>query len=67
MSRYFMYGTSLQDSERMMMSVPNFLPRTKGMIIMGKKTIEEKEEFKSVSIAVSTARADAERHIVPIF
>ena len=46
MSRYFMYGTSLQDSERMMMSVPNFLPRTKGMIIMGKKTIEEKEEFK---------------------
>lgn len=46
MSRYFMYGTNLQDTERMMMSVPNFLPRTKGMIIMGKKIIDEKEEFK---------------------
>ena len=41
MSRYFMYGTSLQDSERIMMSVPNFLPRTKGMIIMG-MTITQK-------------------------
>ena len=46
MSRYFMYGTSLQESEQMTMSVPNFLPRTKGMIIMGKKTIDEKEELK---------------------
>ncbi|WP_312159171.1 hypothetical protein [Oscillibacter sp.] len=46
MSRYFMYGTSLQESEQMMMSVPNFLPRTKGMFIMGQKTIDEKEEFK---------------------
>lgn len=46
MSRYFMYGTSLQESEQMMMSAPNFLPRTKGMFIMGKKTIDEKEEFK---------------------
>ena len=30
----------------MMMSVSNFLPRTKGMFIMAKKTIDEKEEFK---------------------
>ena len=46
MSRYFMYGTNLQDTEQMMMSVPNFSPRMKGMIIMGKKIIDEKEEFK---------------------
>ena len=46
MSRSFMYGTRLQEMEQMMMSVPNFLPRRKGMIIMGKKMIDEKEEFK---------------------
>ena len=46
MPSYFMYGTSLQEYEQMMMSVPKFLPRTKGMIIMGKKAIDEKEEFK---------------------
>lgn len=46
MSRSFMYGTRLQEMEQMMMSVPNFLPRGKGMIIMGKKMIDEKEEFK---------------------
>ena len=46
MSRSFMYGTRLQEIEQMMMSVPNFLPRGKGMIIMGKNMIDEKEEFK---------------------
>lgn len=46
MSRSFMYGTRLQEMEQMMMSVPNFLPRGKGMIIMGKNMIDEKEEFK---------------------
>lgn len=46
MSRSFMYGTRLQEIEQMMMSVPNFSPRGKGMVIMEKKTIDEKEEFK---------------------
>ena len=46
MSRNFMYGTRLQEMEQMMMSIPNFLPRTKGMFIIGQKSIDEKEEFK---------------------
>lgn len=45
MSHSFMYGTKLQEMEQMMMSIPNFLPRGKGMIIMGKKVIAEKEKF----------------------
>ena len=46
MARAFMYGTRLQAMEQMMMSVPNFSPRGKGMIIMGMKKIDENEEYK---------------------
>lgn len=33
MSRYFMYGTSLEGIEELMMLVPNFQPRRSGIVI----------------------------------
>ena len=36
MSKYFMYGTELQELEQMMMLVPNFMPRRSGVIIVKK-------------------------------
>lgn len=42
MSRYFLYGTRFSEFEQMMMSVPNFKPRRKGVIIMrGTKVLIE--------------------------
>lgn len=34
MSRYFFYGTKLSEFEQMMMLVPNFKPRMKGVIVI---------------------------------
>lgn len=34
MTKFFMYGTQLQDLEQLMMLVPNFTPRTSGMLIV---------------------------------
>lgn len=34
MSKYFMYGTELQEIEQLMMLVPNFLPRGSGVIVV---------------------------------
>ncbi|MHB8063116.1 MAG: hypothetical protein ACYDG2_10865 [Ruminiclostridium sp.] len=42
MSKYFMYGTELQELEQMMMLVPNFLPRRSGVIIQ--KKLQNKNE-----------------------
>ena len=36
MSKFFMYGTELQEMEQMMMLVPNFMPRGSGVIILKK-------------------------------
>ncbi|KXL53784.1 hypothetical protein CLNEO_10100 [Anaerotignum neopropionicum] len=36
MSRLFMYGTKLQEVEQLMMLVPRFAPRQKGLIVVGK-------------------------------
>lgn len=36
MTRYFMYGTELQELEQLMMMVPNFMPRRNGMIIVNR-------------------------------
>lgn len=46
MSRFFMYGTRLQELEELMMLVPNFSPRMKGVVIMGRRMVDENEEFK---------------------
>ena len=48
MSRAFLYGTILQGFEQMMMSVPDFTSKWKGLIIMGKK-IDEKEEYNGAA------------------
>ncbi|MFV0517390.1 MAG: hypothetical protein ACK5MV_08330, partial [Aminipila sp.] len=34
MSRYFLYDTRFSEFEQMMMLVPNFIPRERGLIIM---------------------------------
>ena len=36
MSKYFMYGTELQELEHLMMLVPNFMPRGSGVIVVKK-------------------------------
>lgn len=36
MSKFFMYGSELQELEQLMMLVPNFLPRRSGVIICAK-------------------------------
>lgn len=36
MSKYFMYGTELQEFEQLMMLVPNFMPRGSGVIVVKK-------------------------------
>lgn len=33
MSKFFMYGTSLEGIERLMMMAPNFIPRGSGIVI----------------------------------
>ena len=43
MTKIFMYGTGLQELEQMMMLVPNFAPRMKGMVIVGKRIADENE------------------------
>ncbi|PYG89380.1 hypothetical protein LY28_00599 [Ruminiclostridium sufflavum DSM 19573] len=41
MSKYFMYGTELQEIEQLMMLVPNFMPRGSGVIVV-KETNDKK-------------------------
>lgn len=40
MSKFFMYGTELQDIEQMMMLVPNFIPRRSGVAVVKKLEYE---------------------------
>lgn len=40
MSKFFMYGTELQDIEQMMMLVPNFIPRRSGVVVVKKLQYE---------------------------
>lgn len=42
MSKFFMYGTELQELEQLMMLVPNFIPRRSGVIVV--KKVEEKKK-----------------------
>lgn len=41
MSKFFMYGSELQELEQLMMLVPNFLPRRSGVIVMQRIRNEE--------------------------
>ena len=43
MSRYFLYGTGFSEFEQMMMLVPNFTQRKKGLIIMENLTAESSQ------------------------
>jgi len=43
MSRYFLYGTRFSEFEQMMMLVPNFTQRKKGLIIMENLTAESSQ------------------------
>ena len=45
MPRLFMYGTELQELEQLMMLVPRFSPRQKGLIVVG-ETTDVKGEIK---------------------
>ena len=45
MSKYFMYGTELQELEQLMMLVPNFMPRGSGVIVV-KKMYGKKENLR---------------------
>lgn len=45
MSKYFMYGTELQELEQLMMLVPNFMPRGSGVIVV-KKIHDKKENLR---------------------
>lgn len=45
MPRLFMYGTELQEMEQLMMLVPRFSPRQKGLIVVG-ETTEVKGDIK---------------------
>jgi len=45
MPRLFMYGTELQELEQLMMLVPKFSPRQKGLIVVG-ETTDVKGEIK---------------------
>ena len=42
MSKFFMYGTELQDIEQMMMLVPNFIPRRSDFVVVKKLQYEKK-------------------------
>ena len=46
MSKVFLYGTKLQEMEQLMLLVPNFAPRMKGMVVVGKRMVNGNEEFK---------------------
>ena len=37
MSKFFMYGSELQELEQLMMLVPNFLPRRSGVVYVNLK------------------------------
>ncbi|WP_313019655.1 hypothetical protein [Acetoanaerobium noterae] len=37
MSKFFMYGSELQETEQLMMLVPNFLPRRSGVVYVNLK------------------------------
>lgn len=41
MSKFFMYGSELQEIEQLMMLVPNFLPRRSGVIVVQRIRNEE--------------------------
>ena len=41
MSKFFMYGSELQELEQLMMLVPKFLPRRSGVIVMQRIRNEE--------------------------
>ena len=46
MSKFFMYGSELQELEQLMMLVPNFLPRRSGVIVV--------QRIRNVSVKYST-------------
>lgn len=47
MSKFFMYGTELQEMEQLMMLVPNFITRKSGVIVM-KNLQYEKNDLRCV-------------------
>lgn len=49
MSRYFLYGTRFSEFEEMMMLVPNFIPRTRGVIITDKLESKERQMQNNLS------------------
>ena len=42
MSKFFMYGSELQEFEQLMMLVPKFLPRKSGVIILNRYEMKRK-------------------------
>ena len=54
MSRYFLYGTRFSEFEQMMMLVPNFTQRKKGLIIMENLTAESSQSNATYKRLVKT-------------
>ena len=50
MSRYFLYGTRFSEFEQMMMLVPNFTPKKKGVIITEDLIISNGQSVASYKI-----------------
>jgi len=46
MSKFFIYCTDLQEMEQLMVLVPNFAPTMKGMLVVGKRMVDENEDLK---------------------
>ena len=59
MSRYFLYGTKFSEFEQMMMLVPNFISRKRGLIIMENLTAEGSQDSTDYKILVKSCFADS--------
>ncbi|MEG0273382.1 MAG: hypothetical protein RR622_09150 [Hydrogenoanaerobacterium sp.] len=59
MSRYFLYDTRFSEFEQMMMLVPNFIPRKKGLIVMENLADESSQGSTDCKILVKSCFADS--------
>lgn len=53
MSKFFMYSSELQEIEKLMMLVPNFLPRRSGVIVVQRFRSEEDQQGLKVAMGSS--------------
>lgn len=56
MSKFFMYGSELQETEQLMMLVPNFLPRRSGVVYVNLKVPQNIIEISPRGIPMTNHR-----------